>query len=103
MHQNAENTKSKYIDEFETEGIDSMNLIGKKVHLRRDLRTSVKGGDHDLATWYLWSVDLEVYSKANINASSISGYVREMDKGDDPLPEGSRITSIFQRCSVSGH
>ena len=72
--------------DYETDGIQSMNVSGKNVHLYRDLYVKLVG-DIDDAHEALRAAGGSDLLKYGVNASSLRAWVKEL-VASDGIPEG---------------
>ena len=72
--------------DYETDGIQSMNVSGKNVHLYRDLYVKLVG-DIDEAHDALRAAGGSDLLKYGVNASSLRAWVKEL-VASDGIPEG---------------
>ena len=73
--------------DYETDGIQSMNVSGKNVHLYRDLYVKLVG-DIDEAHDALRAAGEGDLLKYGVNASSLRARVKELDASETGIPEG---------------
>ena len=73
--------------DYETDGIQSMNVSGKNVHLYRDLYVKLVG-DIDEAHEALRAAGEGDLLKYGVNASSLRARVKELDASETGIPEG---------------
>lgn len=86
------------MNEFAENGINQMKVDGKTVYLTRELWASPK--DKDQSFNYLKLIGLGDYVAETVNSNSISAFVREMEKSQEPLPDGFedhfRVSEVFK-------
>ena len=73
--------------DYETDGIQSMNVSGKNVHLYRDLSVKL-GGDIDEAHEALRAAGEGDLLKYGVNSTTLKARVKELDASYDGIPEG---------------
>ena len=73
--------------DYETDGIQSMNVSGKNVHMYRDLYVKLVG-DIDEAHDALRAAGEGDLLKYGVNASSLRARVKELDASETGIPEG---------------
>ena len=73
--------------DYETDGIQSMNVSGKNVHLYRDLYVKLVG-DIDEAHEALRKAGEGDLLKYGVNSQSLRARVKELEASDNGVPEG---------------
>jgi hypothetical protein len=80
-------------------GIPSLKIENKTVYIQRQLWCGAKDKDKTAACEFLKNNDLEMYVKEGFNVLSLSGFVREIEKSGDELPENFekffKISEVF--------
>ena len=73
--------------DYETDGIQSMNVSGKNVHLYRDLYVKLVG-DIDEAHEALRAAGEGDLLKYGVNSTTLKARVKELDASETGIPEG---------------
>ena len=73
--------------DYETDGIQSMNVSGRNVHLYRDLYVKLVG-DIDEAHAALRAAGEGDLLKYGVNSQSLRARVKELDASETGIPEG---------------
>jgi len=73
--------------DYETDGIQSMNVSGRNVHLYRDLYVKLVG-DIDEAHEALRAAGEGDLLKYGVNSQSLRARVKELEASDNGIPEG---------------
>ena len=75
------------LEVFERDGQKSATIMGKTIYIRRQLWARAKDKNYVAACAALKKCGLEGYVEERFNTNSISAYVRERDKANEPLPK----------------
>ena len=85
--------------EMEESGISNMKMDGRTIYLHK--QTWVRANDKTEACAYMKEHGLEDYVKEDFNTNSLSAYYREMEKSDEPLPDGfDKVFNVNPTFSV---
>ena len=78
-------------DYFALQGLQNLRLDGGQLVLTKDVVSNfIADDDHEEAFAAFREAGLGYLVKEGINAQSLKGYVREVEKNDEEIPEGIR-------------
>ena len=78
------------LPEFERNGLEKVSIDGRTVYLERKLWAKAKDGDKAAVCKVLKRAHLGDFVEETFNTNSLSGYVRELDREEKPLPPNLR-------------